>query len=76
MIFYIFYDIIYIENMKESDLMYNMTKKTLKEIIFTNTPIDKVISTCEGPGFIEVVGCAGGDTMTYRIYENGQVTER
>jgi hypothetical protein len=53
-----------------------MTKKTLKEIIFTNTPIDKVISTSEGPGFIEVIGCAGGDTMTYRIYENGQVTER
>ena len=62
--------------MKESDLMYNMTKKTLKEIIFTNTPIDRVISTHEGNGFIDVVGCAGGDTMTYRIYENGQVTER
>lgn len=56
--------------------MYRMTQKTLKEIIFTSTPIDKVISTYEGNGFIDVVGCAGGDTMTYRIYENGQVTER
>ena len=62
--------------MKESDLMYRMTQKTLKEIIFTSTPIDKVISTYEGNGFIDVVGCAGGDTMTYRIYENGQVTEK
>ena len=62
--------------MKESDLMYNMTKKTLKEIIFTNTPIDNIISTNDGPGFIDVIGCAGGDTLTYRIYENGQVTER
>ena len=33
-------------------------------------------NTYEGNGFIDVVGCAGGDTMTYRIYENGQVTER
>lgn len=62
--------------MKESDLMYNMTKKTLKEIIFTNTPIDKIISTNDGPGFIDVIGCAGGDILTYRIYENGQVIER
>lgn len=62
--------------MKESDVMYRMTKETLKTIIYSNTPIDSIISTNEGPGFIDVVGCAGGDTLTYRIYENGQVTER
>lgn len=62
--------------MKESDVMYRMTKETLKTIIYSNTPIDRIISTAEGPGFIDVIGCAGGDTLSYRIYENGQVTEK
>ena len=58
--------------------MYKISneQKTIQELVYQNTPIDTIISTCDLPNGIEVVGRAGGDTLTYRIYENGQVTER
>ena len=58
--------------------MYKISneQKTIQELVYQNTPIDTIISTYELPNGIEVVGRAGGDTLTYRIYENGQVTER
>lgn len=53
--------------------MYRMSREQekLKQLIYSSTPIDTIISTHELPNGIEVKGYAGGDTLTYRIYENG-----
>ena len=37
---------------------------------------DYIIEHRDGPDFLEVVGCIGGDVLTYRYYVNGIVTER
>lgn len=58
--------------------MYRMSREQekLKQLIFSSTPIDTIISTHELPNGIEVKGYAGGDSMTYRIYDNGMVVEK
>ena len=58
--------------------MYRMSREQekLKQLIFSSTPIDTIISTHELPNGIEVRGYAGGDSMTYRIYDNGMVVEK
>ena len=58
--------------------MYRMSREQekLKQLIFSSTPIDTIISTQELPNGIEVKGYAGGDSMTYRIYDNGMVVEK
>ena len=58
--------------------MYRMSREqeNLKQLIFSSTPIDTIISTHELPNGIEVKGYAGGDSMTYRIYDNGMVVEK
>ena len=43
---------------------------------FINERFDYILCTYEGPNFIEVVGSIGGDTVTYRIYDNGTITQR
>ena len=47
-----------------------------KEILFSNTPADRIIETYVGSDFIEFIVSAGGDVLTYRIYNNGKVYER
>ena len=58
--------------------MYRMSREQekLKQLIFSSTPIDTIISTHELPNGIEIKGYAGGDSMTYRIYDNGMVVEK
>ena len=48
----------------------------IKQIVFEKTPIDNIIDYYETRDFIEVTGRAGGDVLTYRIYNNGTVTEK
>ena len=58
--------------------MYRISREQekLKQLIFSSTPIDTIISTHELPNGIEVKGYAGEDSMTYRIYDNGMVVEK
>lgn len=51
-------------------------KKQIQQLVFENTPIDTIVTTYDLPNGIEVVGRAGGDTLTYRIYDNGMVVEK
>ena len=46
--------------------------------LYSQTPIDTIVSTHDLPGGngIEVRGYAGGDSMTYRFYDNGKVVEK
>ena len=55
---------------------YSKEQQLISKIIYAQTPIDTIVSTCEGPNFVDVVGYAGGDTLTYRIYDSGTVVEK
>ena len=38
--------------------------------------LDYILETIPGLDFVEVVGRVGGDTVTYRVYDDGSVYER
>ena len=38
--------------------------------------LDYILETIPTPDFVEIVGRMGGDTVTYRVYDDGSVYER
>ena len=38
--------------------------------------LDYILDVFPAPDFVEVVGRMGGDTVTYRVYDDGSVYER
>lgn len=38
--------------------------------------LDYILEINAAPDFVEAVGCVGGDTVTYRVYDDGSVYER
>lgn len=38
--------------------------------------VEYILDCHETPDFVEVVGNAGGDIVTYRVYDDGAVTAR
>lgn len=38
--------------------------------------LDYILETYPAPDFVEIVGRVGGDTVTYRIYDDGSMYER
>ena len=58
--------------------MYRLSQERIKQIVYSQTPIDTIVYTYDLPGGngIEVRGYAGGDSMTYRFYDNGMVVEK
>lgn len=44
--------------------------------IFEETPMEYTIEVYEARDFVEVVGRAGGDILTYRVYDNGRIGQR
>lgn len=38
--------------------------------------LDYIIETIPTPDFVEIVGRMGGDTITYRVYDDGSMYER
>ena len=59
-------------------MAYRMTKdqEQIKKMVYSQTPIDTIVATYDLPNGIEVKGYAGGDSVTYRFYDNGMVVER
>lgn len=53
-----------------------MTESKAIKILRSRTPADKIISIDKYGNFYEITARAGGDVLTYRVYENGTVTER
>jgi len=53
-----------------------MTEKQVKEIISKRTPIQNILRMSNYSNYWEVVGEVGGDILTYRVYRNGDITER
>ena len=58
--------------------MYRRSQEQIKQMVYSQTPIDTIVYTYDLPGGngIEVRGYAGGDSMTYRFYDNGMVVEK
>ena len=44
--------------------------------IALNEGLDYVLEVIEAKDFCEVVGKMGGDTITYRVYDDGRIYER
>lgn len=38
--------------------------------------LDYILETIPAPNFVEIVGRMGGDTITYRVYDDGSMYER
>lgn len=38
--------------------------------------LDYILETVPAPDFVEIVGRVGGDTVTYRVYDDGSMYER
>ena len=38
--------------------------------------LDYILEAIPTPDFVEIVGRVGGDTVTYRVYDDGSVYER
>lgn len=38
--------------------------------------LDYILETISTPDFVEIVGRVGGDTVTYRVYNDGSVFEK
>lgn len=38
--------------------------------------LDYILETIPAPDFVEIVGRMGGDTITYRVYDDGSIYER
>ena len=50
-----------------------MTINQAEQLIYEETPIEYIYRITETSDFIEFVGDAGGDTLTYRVYPNGKI---
>lgn len=54
-----------------------MKEEAAKKLLFAMTPITEILRVYNlGHGDWEFVGNAGGDTLMYRVYNDGTVTER
>lgn len=53
-----------------------MSKRADKAQDIVLQRVDYVMDYHETPDFVEVVGSRGGDVVTYRVYDNGTVTEK
>lgn len=51
-------------------------EKKAKQRVQSECGIDRVIETIPTKDFVEVVGTKGGDIITFRVYNDGKITER
>ena len=53
-----------------------MTTEEATKIINENTAIEIIMSIDRTPNYYQIVGYAGGDILTYRVYNNGALAQR
>ena len=46
------------------------------DILLNDRGVDYIIESFVAPDFVECVCSMGGDTLTFRVYDSGAVTER
>ncbi len=47
-----------------------------QDAVLTQTCIEIITDVHETPDFVEVRGECGGDVLTYRVYDDGDIYER
>lgn len=52
-----------------------MTIKEAERILYEKTPMGDIYTTTYREDYIEFLGDVNGDTITYRIYQDGKVIE-
>ena len=64
----------------EDRLEESMTKDTAERIRKAQDKalerLDYILETVSDKDFVEIVGRVGGDTVTYRVYDDGSVYEK
>lgn len=60
----------------EQDLAKDTTERIRKAQDMVLESLDYILETIPAPDFVEVVRRVGGDTVTYRVYNDGSVYER
>jgi hypothetical protein len=53
-----------------------MTLEEAIKIINENTAIEIIMSIDKAPDYYQFVGYAGGDILTYRVYNSGALTQK
>jgi hypothetical protein len=53
-----------------------MTLEEAIKIINENTAIEIIMSIDKTPDYYQFVGYAGGDILTYRVYNSGALTQK
>lgn len=53
-----------------------MTLEEAIKIINENTAIEIIMSVDKTPDYYQIVGYAGGDILTYRVYNSGTLTQK
>ena len=64
------------EDRLEQDMKKDTTERVRKAQDKALESLDYILETIPTPDFVEVVGRVGGDTVTYRVYNDGSVYER
>ena len=64
------------EGSLEEDVAKDITERVRKAQAKALEHLDYILETIPAPDFVEIVGCVGGDVITYRVYNDGSVYEK
>lgn len=64
------------EDRMEEDMAKNITERVRESQDKALEYLDYILETIPAPDFMEIVGRVGGDTVTYRVYDDGSVYEK
>lgn len=64
------------EGSLEEDMAKDITERVRKAQDKVLEYLDYILETIPTPDFVEIVGRVGGDTVTYRVYNDGSVYEK
>lgn len=64
------------EGRSEQDMKKDTTERIRKAQDKALESLEHILETIPAPDFVEIVGRVGGDTVTYRVYDDGSVYER
>ena len=62
--------------MEKSKTQYYKRTTKAKSILLNDYGLDKILDVYDAGNFVEVVGRKGGDVLTFRVYNNGEICER
>ena len=60
----------------EGDMAKDTVERIRKAQDKVRERLDYILETFPTPDFVEIVGRVGGDTVTYRVYNDGSIYEK